>query len=187
MTAQAFEIRPKTSAEMTRYRIEVIASTVDDVVASAGGWLFDRAMSGWDVNLLVATPADVRPLQILGINPTSAGATLGPVAKWPPTQAIAVGADVFASNARVRRTVVTALERGLSEVTIWGAPCTPELRRRATEVEHQLSSAARVFKAHALAATTRRAGPCAPTDPTERFCSGSRWFPSYESDLQPVS
>jgi uncharacterized membrane protein len=30
-------------------RHDVIASTIADVVRSAGGWLFDRAMVGWDV------------------------------------------------------------------------------------------------------------------------------------------
>ena len=32
-----------------RYRLDVVAAGVADVVRFAGGWLFDRAMAGWDV------------------------------------------------------------------------------------------------------------------------------------------
>jgi len=30
-----------------RYRLDVVAADVADVVRFAGGWLFDRAMAGW--------------------------------------------------------------------------------------------------------------------------------------------
>ena len=49
-----------------RYRLDVVAADVADVVKFAGGWLFDRAMAGWDVTVLVADHPDERPLQILG-------------------------------------------------------------------------------------------------------------------------
>jgi len=49
-----------------RYRLDVVAANVIDVVKFAGGWLFDRAMAGWDVTVLVADHVDPRPLQILG-------------------------------------------------------------------------------------------------------------------------
>ena len=52
-----------------RYRLDVVASSVVDVVRFAGGWLFDRAMAGWDVSVLLTDLADQpdgRPLQILG-------------------------------------------------------------------------------------------------------------------------
>ena len=50
-----------------RYRLDVVAADVADVVKFAGGWLFDRAMAGWDVTVLVADHPDERPLQILGV------------------------------------------------------------------------------------------------------------------------
>jgi len=49
-----------------RYRLDVVAADVVDVVKFAGGWLFDRAMAGWDVTVLVADHPNDRPLQILG-------------------------------------------------------------------------------------------------------------------------
>ena len=90
-----------------RYRLDVIASNADDVVRSAGGWLFDRAMGGWDVNLLITDPSDARPLRILGIR-TCSPDSVESVMKSPRTQAIAVAADVFNTDARVRETVVRA-------------------------------------------------------------------------------
>jgi hypothetical protein len=169
----------------TRYRLDVVASTVDDVVVSAGGWLFDRAMAGWEVNLLVSAsaPSDARSLQILGISALPREKVLEPVANWAPTQAIAVAADVFDSDQRVRRSVVAALDRGLTEVTLWGDSWPPGFHRRAHAVEHRLSAAARAFKAHALSAARLPPGSISKT---EEFRSGSRWCPPYERDLVPI-
>src|SRR3974377_1817445 len=47
-------------------RLPVVAPGVVDVVQFAGGWLFDRAMAGWDVTVLLADHSDCRPLHILG-------------------------------------------------------------------------------------------------------------------------
>lgn len=52
-----------------KYRLDVVASGVVDVVRFAGGWLFARAMAGWDGTVLltdVSGRTDARPLQILG-------------------------------------------------------------------------------------------------------------------------
>lgn len=165
---------------LTRYRLDVIASTVDEVVQSAGGWLFDRSMAGWDVNLLIAEPADDRALQILGIGTLSLEQTLE--STWPPGQSIAVAADMFNTDARVRENVITALDRGLGEVTLWGDTWPPEVHRRAETVHHRLSAAARAFKALALSVAAR---PSASVAPTETFRSSS-WYPPYEPDLIPI-
>ena len=55
-----------TAEHDMRYRLDVVASSVVDVVRFAGGWLFDRAMAGWDVTVLIADRPDDRPLQVLG-------------------------------------------------------------------------------------------------------------------------
>jgi hypothetical protein len=94
-----------------------------------------------------------------------------------------VAADVFNANKRIRQSVVVALERGLTEVTLWGDTLPPELHRRVGEVEHRLSAAARAFKSHALSAAKL---PPASIADTERFRSGSRWYPPYEPDLVPI-
>jgi len=171
------------AATPTRYRLDVLASSVGDVVRSAGGWLFDRAMAGWEVNLLISDPPDTRPLQILGISAFPLQTTLEPVPNWSPTQAIAVAADVFNGDERVRVSVVAALDRGLTEVTLWGDTWPPGLHRRADAVQHRLSAAARAFKAHAMSAA--QLPHCEITE-TEEFRSGSRWCPPYEPDLVPI-
>ena len=45
-----------------RYRLDVVALSVLEVVTHAGGWLCDRVMAGWDVTVRVADHADERPL-----------------------------------------------------------------------------------------------------------------------------
>src|SRR5258705_3190270 len=49
-----------------RYQLNVIAASVADVVQSAGGWVFDRRMAGWEVNILLSEQADARAIRNLG-------------------------------------------------------------------------------------------------------------------------
>ena len=58
---------PAAKSRLLRYQLNVIATDVADVVQSVGGWLFDRSMAGWDVNVLLANHHDTRPLRILGV------------------------------------------------------------------------------------------------------------------------
>ncbi len=44
-----------------RYRLDIVAPSVAEAVRHAGGWIFDRVMAGWDVNVLLAQPGDTRP------------------------------------------------------------------------------------------------------------------------------
>ena len=75
------------------------------------------------------------------------------------TPAIALSAAMFASDERVRRMVLAAVETGLPELRLWGeADMTGAdfsgtgLDGAASLVAHRLSAAARAFKAQALAA-----------------------------------
>jgi hypothetical protein len=192
MSARAFEIDDQSAQNdfrapqpaafpTTRYRLDVIASDVADMIRSAGGWLFDRAVCGWDVNLLTTEPCHFRSLQILGVKSLAYQPPFE--TKRPSTQALAVAAEVFNTDARVREIVIAALEIGATEVTLWGDTWPTELHQRAEHLQHRLSAAARAFKAHALAAAAL------PTDQittTERFCGGARWCPPYEPDLTPI-
>ncbi|MGE5696147.1 MAG: hypothetical protein ACM4D3_13210 [Candidatus Sericytochromatia bacterium] len=175
MRAANAEPEPRT---LVRYRLDVIAADVDDMVTSAGGWLFDRAMAGWDVNVHLPDAADARALHILGLRVRR---FTDEVARTTEAQALAVAGDMLNADARVRDRVVTALRQGSSEVTLWGATWPPHVRG-AQEVQHRLSSAARVFKAHALAAATL---PAAVSD-IETFRTGPTWCPAYEPDLLPI-
>jgi hypothetical protein len=170
-----------------RYRLDVVAPSVPEVVRFAGGWLVDRAMAGWDVTVLVSTEADTRPLDILGVETYDLEAALE---EWadrphPQTVAVAVAADLFVSDARVRRGVLDALDNGLTEVTLWGEHWPAELDSTVSSVHHQLSAAARAFKAQALVAA---ADPDAATvGDTETFRCGLAALPSIASDLTPAS
>lgn len=166
-----------------RYRLDVVASTVADVVQFAGGWLFDRAMAGWDVTVLVADHSDNRPLQILGVQTLDLEDALASVDTRPRPQALAAAADLFGCDKRVRRGVLQALDHGVTEVTLWGRTWPAELDDSVGQVQHPLSMAARTFKAAAMAAT---ALPQAAIGPTEVFRSGLMACPSVAADLVPA-
>jgi hypothetical protein len=169
-----------------RYRLDIVAPSIIEVVRCAGGWVFDRVMAGWDVTVLVADSSDDRPLQILGAETADletalvsglAGLT------GPRPHALAVAADLYGRDARVRQGVRDALESGQTEVTLWGDTWPAELDR-VDSVEHRLSVAARAFKAQALAAAS------APVDRiafTETFRSGTPACCPVAADLVPAS
>ena len=183
-----------------RYRLDVVAASVADVVRFAGGWLFDRAMAGWDVTVLltdrVADHRDERPLQILGaqtLDLEDALASIGSgvdsgVETRPRPQALAVAADLFGCDSRVRQGVLRALDHGATEVTLWGETWPAELDDSVGRVQHRLSTAAQTFKAQALAAALNvaQAPPCS-IGHTETFRSGLLTCPSVAADLVPAS
>jgi hypothetical protein len=196
MTAQTFNINDRTvqnaarvagsktsTGRLTPHELYIIAADVGDVVRSAGGWLFDRGMAGWKVTLLVAQQCDIRPLQILGIATLPFEPKFESMMQGPQTDALAVAADMFTSDARVRGHVVRALDAGGTEVTLWGDTWPAELGRRLDNVQHRLSAAARAFKAHALVAAS--ASPDC-VDLTERFLGCARWSPRGDPDLIPT-
>jgi hypothetical protein len=167
-----------------RYRLDVVAASVVDVVRFAGGWLFDRAMAGWDVTVLLADPADDRPLQILGAQTMDLEHALASVDTRPRPQALAAAADLFGCDSQVRQGVLQALDHGVTEVTLWGQTWPAELDDSVGLVQHRLSSAAQIFKGQALAAA---AVSVDSIDPTETFRSGLLAWPSVAADLVPAS
>ena len=168
-----------------RYRLDVVACNVPEVVKFAGGWLVDRVMAGWDVTVLISADEDTRPLEILGVETHDLEAALEEWADRPHPQTVAVAADLFASDARVRKGVLSALDQGMTEVTLWGDEWPEELDSTIGSVHHQLSAAARAFKAQALAAAD---DPDARTvGDTESFRCGLAGLPSVAADLTPAS
>ena len=148
-----------------RPRLAVIAPSVVEAVRFAGGWLFDQVMAGWDVTVLTAGEADARPAQILGARVADLEAILARRVRGSCLQGIVVRAELYASDARVRRMVDEARE-SLAEVRLWGEGWPAELDGAAGPVRYQLSVAARAFKAQALAAA---AIPADPAQNTEEF------------------
>ena len=165
-----------------RYRLDVVAPTVLDAVRFAGGWVCDRVMAGWDVTVLIGNDEDVRPLEILGAEVRDLESVLESWEDSPHPQTIAVAADLFARDSRVRHGVLTALEQGATEVTLWGERLPAELDSSVDSVQHQLSAAARAFKAQALAAAN---GTEAAVGDTETFRCGM--MASVAADLIPAS
>src|SRR6476661_3054300 len=89
-----------------RYRLDVVAPTVLDAVMFAGGWVYDRVMAGWDVSVLVGSDEDVRPLEILGADVLNLESVLDAWELRPHPQSVAVAADLFDRDDRVRRGVL---------------------------------------------------------------------------------
>ena len=174
-----------------RYRLDVVASSVADVVRFAGGWLFDRAMAGWDVTVLLTDHfvdhPDNRPLHILGAQTLDLEYALASVETRPRPQALAAAADLFGCDSRVRQGVLQALDHGVTEVTLWGETWPAELDDSVGLVQHQLSMAAQTFKGQALAAALKICVPVSSIGHTETFRSGLLACPSVAADLVPAS
>ncbi|MDP9166875.1 MAG: hypothetical protein M3O32_12575 [Actinomycetota bacterium] len=181
MSARTFGSRTGGASGMLgKYRLDVTASDVTDLVRSAGGWLFDRSLAGWDVHAVLTVAGDVRPLQILGV--TTESRELDDDEAAPACAvALAASADAVCSDAELRADVLGAMKRGIGDVLIWGSSWPDGIERGVDTVEHELSAAARAFKACALAAL----GLSETVGPTETFkgrVSGSAGY----SDLTPA-
>ena len=149
----------------------------------AGGWLFDRAMAGWDVTVLVADHPDERPLRILGAQVVDLEHALATAEHRPPPQTLAAAADMFGCDPRVREAVLQALDQGATEVTLWGQTWPAELDDSVGLVQHRLSAAAQAFKAQAFAAAALSP---ASIEPIETFRSRVMASPLVEADLIPA-
>lgn len=156
-----------------RYRLDVMATRIADTVRCAGGWLFDRAMDGWDITVFVAFGHnDARPLEILGAKVVDLAGVADRPERSP--EALSVAADLYATDGRVRYAVRKAFRRRTPEITVWGTQTPSELNRGAVVVQHQLSGAARAFKAHALAAVGLHNGSVDPVETLSRARRNSR-------------
>jgi hypothetical protein len=136
-----------------RPRLTAIAPSVAEVVRSAGGWLFDQRMAGWDVNVLTTDHNDLRPLRILGARAHDLDTVLAsPIVLGPCLRSIAASADLYDSDERVRQMVQNALEAGVAELRLWGDTQRARLLPLAGLVRHRPSIAACAFKVQALVA-----------------------------------
>ena len=159
----------RSDGECLRYRLDVVAASAADVVQSAGGWLYDRVMAGWEVTALVPHGYDTRPLRILGVQASDADPRFALAGST--SQSLAVSAEAFTADARVRDKVLESLDDRLTEVALWGDGWPLGVNRAMTRAQHVLSAAARRFKGYALAA----AGiPCASVDLTETLLCDRR-------------
>lgn len=152
-----------TDAAPLRYRLDVIAAGAADVVESAGGWLYDRVMAGWEVTVRLPHSCDTRALRILGV--TVSDCRSG----WYQTEVaghgLAVSAAAFRADPRVRDRVLASLDGRLTEVALWGDGWPLTVDRATSRAQHVLSAAARTFKGHALAAVGIDCATVGPVEP----------------------
>jgi len=175
--------RPRSpDGASVKYRLDVVASSPADVVCSVGGWLYDRVRAGWDVNVLLPHGGDSRPLQILGVHAVDLDSQMLSASTGCAARGLAVGADMFAADVRIRQEVLNALDRWMTEVTLWHDGWPLPVGHRTTTVQHVLSGAARAFKRHALTAARI---PC-PVGPTETLRSDMKACLPVDSELIPV-
>ena len=173
---------PRSGGGPVKYRLDVIASSPADVASSVGGWLYDRVRAGWDVTVLLPQHCDSRALQILGMRVADLDAHALPVSAECAVRGLAVSADMFAADARIKQAVLCALDRWMTEVTLWQKNWPLVVGHRTTPVQHVLSDAARAFKRHALTA----AGIPGPVGPTETLLSDMKASLPVDSELIPV-
>ncbi|WP_395307129.1 hypothetical protein V4U86_16985 [Mycobacterium sp. AMU20-3851] len=172
-------VRASASALLS-YDLTVVATDVRDVVAGAGGWLYDRVRAGWKVTVVIPASSDARPLEVLGVRTVTAGAEARGLATEPA--ALAVPAHLLDADPAVRRHVVGALKRGSAEVTIWGDCTSLDVGCTVGPAQYRLGPAARAFKTHALAA----AGLSSAAAPVEHFHSRALWYPADGPDLTAI-
>jgi hypothetical protein len=170
----------RVDGECLRYRLDVVAASAVDVVQSAGGWLYDRVMAGWQVTVLLPHNCDSRSLRILGVRTSELQAQLALTGTGSTSHSLAVSAEAFTADARVRDKVLKSLDNGLTEVALWGDGWPLGVNRAMTRSQHVLSAAARKFKGYALAA----AGiPCNPVDRIEPLLCDTATCSRVDSEL----
>jgi hypothetical protein len=143
-------------ADLGRYQFQVVTANVTDAVMAIGGLIFDRAMAGWDVSVVVQGDTDRgiddRPIRILGAKVGNPAPLLDRAETLHRPQLLAVAPDVLVRSNAVRQQVLAAGGDNATEVLLWGRFQPPNLNRRIVAVRHRPSVAAQVFKSHALTA-----------------------------------
>jgi hypothetical protein len=172
------DVETPGAAARLQYRLEVLGCDSDDVVRSAGGWLFDRAMAGWAVDVWLADACDARPLLILGTRVHRLADRGSRPEEDGAVSALAVAGALVTADRAVGAEVAGALRTGHTEVVAWGANWPGLLGGSAGAVRYQLSAAARTFKRQALIAS-RHAD--VTVGDTEMMISAG--FRPYDSDL----
>lgn len=142
-----------SAADRGGYQFQVVAASVADVVRSIGGLIFDRAMAGWEVRVVIDgdTAPDDRPLRILGARVAERLSDVGRSRVLPRPHLLAVATDVMVRSDAVRHRVL-GMGDDETDVVLWGRYHPTNLGRTFVTVRHRPSAAAHVFKSQALMA-----------------------------------
>jgi hypothetical protein len=163
--------RPGTSSlreapdELGKYQFQVVARNIADAVMSIGGLIFDRAMAGWDVSVVVDGETDGavddRPIRILGARLAQRMSGPNYARDLPRPHLLAVATDVMVKSDSVRGHVLALGNEGETDVLLWGRHHPTNFPRTFVAARHQPSVAAQLFKSHAVLAVGAQAIPCA--------------------------
>jgi hypothetical protein len=166
---------PPSLGRATPHKLLVLGFDTADMVSGAGGLVCDSVRAGLRVEVCLETIGDERALQILGVRARPLPDRFHFDPEWP--DAVVFAAALHERNQVVRRLLADATRRRRSDVAGWGGtwPIEPDA---GISIEHQLSSAARAFKLHAMNAS----GIAAHVSPTEPFRSGQRRL----ADITPL-
>jgi hypothetical protein len=118
-----------------------------------GGWLFDQAMAGSDAVVLTSDRCETKAAAILGARAYDLEAGIARLLPGAGLQAVALPADLYDRDSRVRVAVLDALHQGSAEIMFSGDALPSQFERMGSPVRYQLTIAARAFKAYAIAAS----------------------------------
>jgi hypothetical protein len=133
------------------HRLDVFTSSVREVVEGAGGWIVDRVLAGWTVTIISDAANDAeRAARILGSGVVLRNAKAdGP---RPRPYGIALTSALYDTDRELQKRIRKALDQRSAEITLIGSRPGGQCDPRLHPVTYRLSSAARAYKASALAA-----------------------------------
>ena len=142
--------------EFGKYQFQLVARNIADAVLSIGGLIFDRAMAGWDVSVVIDGEidgaVDDRPIGILGARLATRMSGPNYARALPRPHLLAVATDVMVKSDSVRRHVLALGHDTETDVLLWGRHHPTNFARTFVAARHQPSAAAHIFKSHALLA-----------------------------------
>ncbi|MFV8047936.1 hypothetical protein [Mycobacterium sp. 48b] len=166
-----------------RFRLAVLAHSVQEAVESAGGLICDRAMNGWHVTVVATDLRHANSMQILGADVVDFNEALSVRGRGPQPHALALSVGLLREQPQVRNELMDTIKQGRTEVAMWGSEWPSEMEGLVTSVEHRLTAAALAFKAQALlAGANSTVASRNEVFRMGRVCSSSPW----PQDLAPA-
>ena len=135
------------------YRLDVLTPNLTDVLAEAGGWIIDRALAGWAVTIICigpGSPGEDRLGKILGAEIAGREA-LTDGNRFRP-YGIALPAALYRADNCARDYIAASLAHQATEICLFGTGRRAPTDDTFQSISHRISTAARAFKAHSLAA-----------------------------------
>lgn len=143
----------------TSHRVDVLGSSIAEIVSGAGAWLADRAREGWNVNVFVPAGLDLRPLQILGVTPQVLGESVPTLGGSRGVNELAVSATLLHTDDRIHMAVCAQLNNTAVKIRVLGDHVVGnDLARHLQPDTYTPTAAGRAFKIHALYAAGIESG-----------------------------